>query len=71
MIDIHGAEWLGPGSYRLVDSAECYEQYEVSFAAKVRCQWLPDMLAAWHNLYNGCRHHLHLQLFRQKGQHQP
>jgi hypothetical protein len=36
MIDIHGAEWLGPELYRLVESAERYEQYEVNFAAKVR-----------------------------------
>jgi hypothetical protein len=35
MIDIHGAEWLSADSYRLVDSAEQYEQYECSFAAKV------------------------------------
>jgi selenocysteine lyase/cysteine desulfurase len=36
MIDVHGARWLGLDSYELVQGAAAYEQYEVSFAAKVR-----------------------------------
>lgn len=35
MIDIHGADWLAQDRYRLFDSAVRYEQYELSFAAKV------------------------------------
>ena len=36
MVDIHGAVWSSPDSYELVPSAERYEVYEMSFAAKVR-----------------------------------
>lgn len=46
MIDIHGAEWLGPDSYRLVDSAEQYEQYELNFASKVSNMTWPRMNGA-------------------------
>lgn len=35
MVDIHGAVWSSPESYELVPSAERYEVYEMSFAAKV------------------------------------
>lgn len=37
MVDIHGAVWNSPEDYELVPSAERYEVYEMSFAAKVSC----------------------------------
>lgn len=46
MIDIHAARWVTADAYRLLDSAERYEQYEVNFAAKVSGDWSLTVVAA-------------------------
>ena len=35
-LDIHGARWTATDAYELVPTAERYEQYEISLAAKAR-----------------------------------
>lgn len=34
MVDVHGAVWSGRHDYKLVRSAQRYELYEMSYAAK-------------------------------------
>lgn len=34
-LDNHGAQWTAAGTFEMAPTAERYEQYEISFAAKV------------------------------------